>query len=116
MTKTQVKGTRWNRMEETNALLKQRQDFLEEKSATCYADLGKRMDALSADVKAQIADIKTNDIAHLADAIKGMESSFTTRQDKCEMKIDAMQKIIYKAVGAVGAVLTIVNIILKVWR
>jgi len=98
MTKTTMKNTRW-------ALMEQRLTFLEEKMKTC-------LDGLKVDIE----DIKKNDIAHLHEAIKGMESAFTSRQDKCEAKLDGMQAIIYKAMGAAAAIITVVNIVLKVWK
>ena len=108
-TKSAMKNTRW-------VLMEQRVEFLEEK-----------MDINLKALDEKISSLKSNEIAHINTSLndlKGevtrglgdLKKEFAERRNMIDQRLESIQRIIYKAVGALGAILTVINIALKVWK
>jgi hypothetical protein len=96
MTKTAIKNNRW-------MLLEQRMTFVE-----------KSMDGRLCRVEDSLKDLKANELMHLSSDIGKLRCDMQTQNEKLDGKISELQKIIYKAIGAIGAVLGILQIVLKI--
>ena len=101
MTKTAMKNTRWELME-------QRVTFIEKRTDEHLEQIESKIDALKIDEIGYRKEVK--------ETIECLRRDFQAELREIRQTIACIQKVIYRAVGAVGAVLTIVNIVLKVWK
>jgi len=97
-TKTATKNTRW-------LLMEQRIEFME-----------KTVEGRLTRVEDSVMSLKNNEIAHLGVDIANLRSEMQVFVTDLRKRIEDIQAVIYKAVGAVGAIILVANILLRIWK
>lgn len=97
-TKTATKNTRW-------LLMEQRIEFME-----------KTVEGRLTRVEDSVKSLKDNEIAHLGVDIANLRSEMQVFVTDLRKRIEDIQAVIYKAVGAVGAIILVANILLRIWK
>ena len=97
-TKTATKNTRW-------LLMEQRIEFME-----------KTVEGRLTRVEDSVMSLKNNEIAHLGVDIANLRSEMQVFVTDLRKRIEDIQAVIYKAVGAAGAIILVANILIKLWK
>lgn len=101
MTKSAFRNTRWQLME-------QRIEFIEQRTDERLRTIETKIDSLKVDEVGYRKEVR--------DAISQLRIDTNAAIGSTQVKIEELQKIIYKAIGAIGAILGILQIVLKVLR